>query len=91
MSRTITTILTFKIESIFEEWAAIFDSEEVDKRHSEFNIEPLFKVFSKDDPKKVICIDQAPEGSIQKFVEKNSEWIVSHRVDFSTMEESAWI
>ena len=91
MSRTITTVLTFKIESTFEEWAAIFDSEEADKRHSEFNIEPLFRGSSKDDPKKVICIHQAPEGNIKKFVEKNSEWIVSHRVDFSTMEESAWI
>ena len=91
MSRKITTVLTFKIESTFEEWAAIFDSKEADKRHSEFNIKPLFRGMSKDDPKKVICIHQSPEGNIQKFVEANSEWIASHKVDFSSMEESAWM
>ena len=91
MSSIITTVLTFKIESTFEEWSAIFDSKEADNRHSEFDINPLFRGVSKDDPTKVICIHQAPEGNIQKFVEANSEWIASHKVDFSTMEESAWM
>ena len=91
MSCSVTSVFTFKIESTFDEWAAIFDSAEADKRHSEFDIKPLFRGFSKDDPKKVICIHQAPEGNIQKFVQANSEWIKSHKVDFSTMEESSWI
>ena len=34
---------------------------------------------------------RAPEGNIQKFVQANSEWIKSHKVDFSSMEESSWI
>ena len=91
MTRKITTVLTFKIESKFEEWAAIFDSEEADRRHSEFNIKPIFRGVSKDDPKKVIIMLQAPEGNIQKFVKANSKWIENHTVDFSTMEESTWI
>ena len=91
MSSSVTSVFTFKIESTFDEWTAIFDSEEADKRHSEFEIKPLFRGVSKDDPRKVICIHQAPEGNIQKFVEANSEWIASHKVDFSTMEESAWM
>ena len=91
MTRKITTVLIFKIESTFEEWSAIFDSEEADKRHSEFDIEPIFRGFSKDDPKKIIILLQAPEGNIQKFVEANSKWIESHTVNFSTMEESTWI
>ena len=91
MSCSVTSVFTFKIESTFDEWAAIFDSAEADKRHSEFDIKPLFRGFSKDDPKKVICIHQAPEGNIQKFVQANSEWIKSHKVDFSSMEESSWI
>ena len=91
MSCSVTSVFTFKIESTFDEWAAIFDSAEADIRHSEFDIKPLFKGFSKDDPKKVICIHQAPEGNIQKFVQANSEWIKSHKVDFSSMEESSWI
>ena len=78
MSRNITTV-------------KIFDSKEADLRHSEFDIKPLFRGFSKDDPKKLICINQAPEGNIQKFVQANSEWIKSHKVDFSSMEESSWI
>ena len=69
----------------------IFDSKEADLRHSEFDIKPLFRGFSKDDPKKVICIHQAPERNIQKFVQANSEWIKSHKVDFSSMEESSRI
>ena len=91
MSRKISTVISFKIESTFEEWVKIFDSKEADLRHSEFDIKPLFRGFSKDDHKKVICIHQAPEGNIQKFVQANSDWIKSHKVDFSSMEESSWI
>ena len=91
MTLKITTVLTFKIESTFEDWSAIFDSEEAERRHSEFDIKPIFRGVSKDDPKKVIILLQAPEGNIQKFVEANSKWIESHTVDFSTMEESTWI
>ena len=67
MSSSITSVFTFKIESTFDEWAAIFDSEEADKRHSEFEIKPLFRGVSKEDPLKVNVIHQAPEGNVQKF------------------------
>ena len=91
MTRKITTVLTFRIESTFEEWSTIFDSEEAERRHSEFDIKPIFRGVSKDDPNKVIVMLQAPEGNIQKFVQANSKWIESHTVNFSTMEESTWI
>ena len=91
MSRKINTVISFKIENTFKEWVKIFDSDEADLKQSEFYIKPLFKGFSKDDPKKVICIHHAPEGNIQKFVQSNSEWIKSHKVDFSSIEESSWI
>ncbi|MBO8223162.1 hypothetical protein CUB78_06050 [Prochlorococcus marinus str. XMU1401] len=91
MSRKITTLISFKIESSFEGWLKIFDSKEADLRHSEFDIKPLFRGFSKDDPKKVICINQAPQRNIQKFLQANCEWIKSHKVDFSSMKESSWI
>ena len=91
MNRKITTVLTFKIKSTFEEWSTIFDSEEAERRHSEFDINPIFRGVSKDDSKKIIVVLQAAEGNIQKFVEANSKWIESHTVDFSTMEESSWI
>ena len=92
MSRKIKTVISFKIENTFEKWVKIFDSKEADLRHSEFDIKPLLRGFSKeDDPKKFICIHWAPEGNIQKFVQANSEWIKSHKVDFSSKEESSWI
>ena len=91
MSRKITTLISFNIETKFEEWIKIFDSKESDLRHSEFDIKPIFRGLSKDDPKKVICINQAPEGNIQKFVKANCGWIKIHKVNFSYMEESSWI
>ena len=90
MSCSVTSVFTFKIESTFDEWAAIFDSAEADKRHSEFDIKPLFRGVSKEDPHKIIVIHQAPEGNVQKFVEANGDWMATHRVDLSTMEETSW-
>ena len=82
-------VFTFKIEST-DEWAAIFDSAEAEERHSEFDIKPLFRGVSNEDPQKIIVIHQAPEGNVQKFVEANGDWMATHRVDLSTMNESSW-
>ena len=91
MSSKIKTVISFEIECKFDEWVKIFDSKESDLRHSEFDIKPLFTGFSKDDPKKVTCINQSPGGNIQKFIQANREWIKSYKVDFSSMEKSSWI
>ena len=90
MSSSVTSIFTFKIESTFDELLAIFDSAEADKRHCEFIFKPLFRGVSKKDPQKVIVFHQSPEGNVQKFVEANGDWMATHRVDLSTMEESSW-
>ena len=71
-------------------FVGIWKSAEADKRHSEFDIKPLFRGVSKEDPQKIIVIHQAPEGNVQKFVEANGDWMATHRVDLSTMEESSW-
>ena len=63
-------------------------SKKADLGHSEFDIKPLLRGFSKDNPKKVICIDQSQEGNIQKFVKASSELIKIHKIDFPTMQES---
>ncbi|MBO8204816.1 DUF3764 family protein [Prochlorococcus marinus] len=91
MSRSITNVISFKIESTFEEWFEIFDSKEADRRHSEFDIKQIFRGFSKDDIKKFICINQVRKGNIQKFIQANIESIRPHKVDFLTMEELTWI
>tara|TARA_Y100000589_G_C27175479_1_gene638531 strand:+ start:1775 stop:2062 length:288 start_codon:yes stop_codon:yes gene_type:complete len=90
MSCSVTSVFTFKIKSTFEEWAAIFDSAEADKRHSEFDIQPLFRGVNKEDPQKVIVIHQAPEGNVEKFLKVNGDWMATHKVDLSTMKESSW-
>ena len=51
---SVTSVFTFKIENNFDEWAEIFDSSEADKKHSEFDIKPLFRGISKEDSQKVI-------------------------------------
>ena len=90
MSCSVTSVFTFNIESTFNEWVEIFDSEEAEKRHAKFDIKPLYRGVSKDDPQKVIVIHQAPGGNVQKFVEANGDWMATHRVDLSTMNESSW-
>ena len=87
----ITTVFTFKIEISFVEWLAFFDSEDSNKRLSEFDIKPLYRGQSKKDPQKVIVIHQAQEGKMQKFFEKHGSWIASHGVKISTIEVSDWL
>ena len=90
MSCSVTSVFTFKIESTFDEWVAIFDSEEAEKRHAEYDIKPLYRGVSSEDSQKVIVIHQAPEGNVRKFVEANGEWMATHRVDLSTINETSW-
>jgi len=91
MSRTITKLISCKLKGTFEKWVKIFDSKEAEIKYFKFDIKPLFRGFSKDGSKKVIYMHQATEVNIQKLVQSNSEWIKSHKNEFSTMEESAWI
>ena len=90
MSCSITTVVSFKIGIKFDEWAAVFDSAEAEKKHSEFDIKPLFRGVSKKDPQKVIVIHQAPEGNVQKFLEIHGEWVAAQTVELSTVELSFW-
>ena len=87
MSREIPPSISFKIEGKIEEWVKIFEIKESDIRNLEFDIKTLFSGFSKDYPKKFICLNQAPEGNIKKFVQGNSKWIKIHKFDSLTIEE----
>ena len=91
MSRKIITVIAFKFESSFYEWANKFDSKALYIRHTEFDIKILSRCFSKDDPQKLICIQKTLGENIQNFLQSNIEWIKSHIVDFLTMEEFLWI
>ena len=87
----VTTVFTFKIDTSFDEWLAFFDSEDSNKRLSDFNIEPLYRGQSNKDPQKVIVIHKGPEGNMQKFFEKHGSWIATHGVKVSTIEVSDWL
>ena len=70
-----TTVWTFSLSVPFEEWAAIYDSEDVVKMHAAVGLKSLYRGVSKDDPGKVCAIHQAPEGVAQKIFEDNQEMI----------------
>ena len=91
MGRKLTTVFTFTINSNFDQWLEFFDSKEAFERLSEFDIKPLYRGQSKQDPQKVIVIHQAPEGNMQKFFEIHGSWIATHGVNISTIELSDWI
>ena len=57
-----TTVFTFKISVPFEEWAAVYDSEENIQMMKESGITCLYKGAKKDDPTSVILIEQGEEG-----------------------------
>ena len=63
-----TTVFTFKISVPFEEWAAVYDSQENIQMNKERGIVCLYKEVKKDDPTNVILIDQGEEDkSIAMF------------------------
>ena len=57
-----TTVFTFKISVPYEEWAAVYDSEENIKMMKETGMTCLYKGVNKDDPTSVIVIEQGEEG-----------------------------
>ena len=57
-----TTVFKFKISIPFEEWAAVYDSEENIKMNKERGIVCLYRGVKKDDPTSVILVEQGEEG-----------------------------
>ena len=63
-----TTVFTFKISVTFEEWSAVYDSQENIQINRERGIVCLYKGVKKNDPTSVILIEQGEEGkSIAMF------------------------
>ena len=63
-----TTVFTFTISVPYEEWAAVYDSEENLQLNKERGIICLYKGVNKDDPTSVSLIEQGDEGmSIAMF------------------------
>ena len=52
----------FTISVSFEKWAAVYDSEENKQMNNECGIICLYKCVQKDDPTRVILIEQGEAG-----------------------------
>ncbi len=59
---TETTIFDFKIRKTFEEWAAVFDSEENKAMLKSAGIAPLYRGLHQEDSSRAIVIFQAKKG-----------------------------
>ena len=70
VSRKITNVLSLKIKSKFEQWVKNFDIKEADLRHSEFDINLLFRGFSKDDPNKLFAYIMLQSGIFRSLFKK---------------------
>ena len=67
-----TTVFTFKISVPYEEWAAVYDSEENIQMMKERGMTCLYKGVKKDDPTSVILIEQGEEGKAIAMFEDES-------------------
>ena len=85
-----TTVVTFKLNGTFAEWSTIFDSDEAKRRHAEYGIKPLYRGVNKRDSQKVIVIHQHSAGDLEKFLAANGDWISTHDVDMTSLEQSVW-
>ena len=64
-----TTVFTFKISTPFEEWAAVYNSEENIQMNNDRGIICLYKGVKRDDPTSVILIEQGEEGKSKAMFE----------------------
>ena len=56
-----TTVFSFKISVPFEQWAAVYDSEENKQLMKEEKIVCLYRGINKEDPSSAVVIEQAEE------------------------------
>ena len=57
-----TTIFTFKLRVPFEQWVAVYDSDENIKIMKDEKITCLYRGVKKDDPSSAIVIEQGEKG-----------------------------
>ena len=70
-----TTVITFDITSLFEDWANAYDKSLPAQK--EFGLESLYRSHEKDDPTKCVVIVSASEGALNKFMEANAEMVAA--------------
>ena len=70
-----TTVITFDITSLFEDWANAYDKSLPAQK--EFGLKSLYRGHEKDDPTKCVVIVSASEGALDKFMEANAETVAA--------------
>ena len=70
-----TTVITFDITSLFEDWANAYDKSLPAQK--EFGLKSLYRGHEKDDPTKCVVIVSASEGALDKFMEANAEMVAA--------------
>ena len=87
---TETTVCTFHINNLFDEWVNKFDLNEAPARKAK-NIKVLFEKFNKDNPHKVIVVVQTEEGFLGKHIQENFDNLKRNGADMSTAVPSPWL
>ena len=91
---TETTVFDFKISKPFDEWAAVFDSEENKLMLKSSGIVPLYRGLNQEDSSRAIVIFQAEKGvalgmwtnpEAKKMIESSG-----HIYDETTISSWAW-
>ena len=85
-----TSVCTFHINNIFDEWVNKFDLDEAPARKAK-NIKVLFRGVSKDNPHKAIVVVQAEEGVIGKHIQETFDNFKKNGADMSTAVLSSWL
>ena len=85
-----TTISTFHINNLFNEWVNKFDLDEAPARKAK-NIKVSFRGVSKDNPHKVIVVVQAIEGFIGKHIQEIFNKFKKNGANMNTAVSSNWL
>ena len=87
---TATTVCTFHINNLFDEWVNKFVLDESPARQAK-NIKDLFKGVNKDNPHKAIVVFHTEEGVIGKHIQENFDNFKKNGADLSTAVTSTWL
>ena len=87
---TETTVCTFHINNLFDDWINKFDLDEAPGR-KEQNIKVLFRCVCKDNPYKALVVVKAEEEVISKHIQENFVNFKKNPTDMITAVSSTWL
>ncbi len=85
-----TILITFEAERNCDNWSVIFQQKELNSLYEAYGIKTLFRGSHNKNKKKILIIQQAEEGQIEKFMAKNGEFFLSLGLKPETIDLSKW-